>query len=117
MVDTASIRWALRDFDNKVFVSEIFLDALPELIVTLTEDEFPAQNTSYRGQDFVLVVNPDWTGSLPLDIIRWLSFREAPLSKEMGILWVRADLFPDTSIEEHFPSPDLEEIDKHREIE
>jgi hypothetical protein len=117
MVETASIQWALRDFNNTVFVSEPNLDDLPELIITRIEDEFPALNVSYRGQDFVWEVNPGWTGSLPPDIIRWLTFRESPLSKEWVILWVRSDLFPDSSVESQSPSPDQEEIDMQGEIE
>ena len=93
-VDTPSIRWFLRDFRQASFVANVPATQLPPVMITPLEQETPALSAAYRGQDFPWIISPGWAGALPDDFISWLTFRQAPLQKEMIILWARADLFP-----------------------
>ena len=99
-VDTASLRWLLRDYPNVKFTSQPASGDLPPVIISLQSQEAPTLASSYRGQDFVWWTRPDWAGSLPPNPITWLVFREAPVKDEHVILWARADIFPGGSLEQ-----------------
>lgn len=93
-VDTSSLRWQLRNFPNVQFLSQPASGDLPPVIISSQNQEVPTLASSYRGQDFVWLTSPDWTGSLPPNPISWLVFREAPVKNEHIILWARDDIFP-----------------------
>ncbi len=99
-VDTASMRWLLRDYPNVQYTSQPASGELPPVIISLQTQEAPTLASSYRGQDFVWWTRPDWTGSLPPDPITWLVFRQAPVKDEHVILWAREDIFPGGSLEQ-----------------
>ena len=103
-VDAPSIRWMLRDFPNASFAEQPPVGELPDIIITRQEQEIPALSASYRGQDFVWWVWPGWQGAVPVPVIEWITFREAPLVNEHIILWARSDLFPGGALE---PAPEL----------
>ena len=93
-VDTPSIRWALRNFSQARFSSELVPGEMPSVIITPLSAETPALTAAYRGQDFVWWVRPAWEGPVPEDFINWLTFRKASLGYDYIILWARSDLFP-----------------------
>jgi hypothetical protein len=94
LVDTPSLRWALRDYPNAQFSSSLSPAERPPVVITRLVDETPSWAATYRGQDFVWWTWPGWEGALPEKMIDWIVFREAPLRNEKIILWVRNDLFP-----------------------
>lgn len=98
IVDTPSLRWALRNYPNTRFLAHLDRDELPSIVITRLDDEVPAISASYRGEDFHWWVNPGWTGALPPDFPRWFAYREAPLIYDKIILWSRVDLFPSGSL-------------------
>lgn len=98
IVDTPSLRWALRKYPNARFLSYLGREELPSLVITRLDDEVPAIAASYRGEDFQWWAVPGWSGALPPDFPRWFAFREAPLIYDKIILWSRADLFPSGSL-------------------
>lgn len=100
MVDTPSLRWALREFPEVQFLSRPIRGDLPAVVITQESDELPTLAEAYRGEDFVWWTNPGWSGALPPDLARWFSFREAPLQKEKIILWSRSDLYPGGEIDQ-----------------
>lgn len=93
-VDSPSLRWALRDFENLDWVSGPLLGELPPILITSQAESAPSLAQDYRGQDFVWRVWPGWPGPLPDKLSAWFVFREAPLQNEHIILWARTDLFP-----------------------
>lgn len=95
----ASLRWALRDYQNLTLLAEPILTELPSIIITTHSQQAPELAASYRGQDFDWWLRAGWTGALPPDANRWLAFREAPTLPDQVILWARVDLFPGGSLE------------------
>jgi hypothetical protein len=93
------LRWALRNFPKASFKAEVPTDEMPSVIVTRQSAEAPALTAAYRGQDFVWWVHPAWSGPLPDEFVKWLTFRKAALGYEYVILWARGDLFPGGSSE------------------
>ncbi len=95
-LDSDLLRWLLRDMPNAQYTNVISPGDLPEIILN-TSPSFadPFYQTSYQGEAFVLQLHRDWGENLfPSDLDRWLVFREAPVSKQWLILWVRADSLP-----------------------
>ena len=56
----------------------------------------PELADTYRGQDFVLEVNPTWQMSFD-EWLQWVAYKTVPVSKTIVVLWARADLFPDAA--------------------
>lgn len=94
LVDTPSMQWELRNFNNTRFEKTISPVSLPPIIITLENEATPVLSSAYRGQDFVWWIHAGWMGALPPDFISWFTFRKVPLNKEKVILWAREDLFP-----------------------
>ena len=93
IVDTPSLRWALRDFANVRFIQNPGRDELPSIVITREGQDIPSLAASYRGEDFVWWSVPGWSGAFPPDFPRWFAFREAPLIRDKIILWSRSDLY------------------------
>lgn len=91
-IDSPALLWALRRHDPRL-VSALDPASTPELIVTPLRGDLglPA---AYRGQDFLWRQSPAWD-SFPFSSLRWLTYRDLPLSSETIILWARNDLFLD----------------------
>lgn len=101
-VDAPSMRWVLRDMTNLSIMPESqtsVVSVQPSVVITRQSQETPSLAASYRGQDFAWWNSPDWTGALPPNFFRWLTYRQAPLQQEQVILWARIDLFPEEVIE------------------
>ena len=94
IVNVPSLRWALRDFPNTLFLSAPPPGKTPAIMITAQQQTPPELAASYRGQDFQWQAWPGWSESLPPDFVSWLTFRKAPLQTAQIILWARADLNP-----------------------
>lgn len=92
--DSPSLRWAVRDFPNARFANGLPPGEMPSIVISQQEDENPALEATYRGQDFAWSVGPGWSGDLPADLLNWMIARQASLTEKQVILWVRSDLFP-----------------------
>jgi len=105
LVDTPSLRWALRELPNVHFQDGLNRDELPEAIITLQDQADLSLGTAYRGQDFAWWVNPSWDAWTGLDWLKWLAFRENTAVQQLGIIvWGRGDLFPSGEVVSEAPS-------------
>lgn len=91
-VNIPSMRWFLRDYQQSHFADEPQLGESPPVVITWADQEYPALSAAYSGQDFTWWRWPGWQGVIPTNILRWINYREAALSNQKIILWVRADL-------------------------
>jgi hypothetical protein len=98
LVDSPSLRWALRHFPNARFETSLSSSESPPVVFTLKDKELPGLAENYRGQDFVWRLYPGWQGTFPPNFVTWLAFRQAPLGQEQVILWARDDTFPGGSL-------------------
>jgi hypothetical protein len=89
-VDSAALRWLLRDRPLEIRSSAGPASSLAMLITPDQPD--PALASSYRGQSFVWRRTPVWS---LFRFPEWLPFHETTQDSESIILWVRSDLFPD----------------------
>jgi hypothetical protein len=92
--DIPSLQWALRDYAKARYVNSPSSSDQPSVVFTREGDQSPELAAAYRGQDFVWWVNPDWEGALPLELERWITYRQAPVQDIHIILWARTNLFP-----------------------
>lgn len=101
-VDSAALRWALRDLPNARYDEYPSGDTMPAIVITYIDVEQALPDQSYRGQSFAWLVYPYRYDLSAHDWIRWFIFREAPTESEQIILWGRADVFPE-GIEQNLP--------------
>ena len=92
-VDTAVMRWYLRDYDDTQFFDAIPAGAAPNIIITPDGVEVQA-GSDYTGTDFGLLRTDQEIRLDRTSTIRWLLFGDsAPAIEDQRIvLWVRADL-------------------------
>ena len=95
-IDSPSLEWLLRGRSVQM-VSALDLENAPAIIVSSSQMENPNLPIAYRGQDFTWRREPSWGVLTIYEWIKWSVFREMPYDSEMVILWVRNDLFIDTS--------------------
>lgn len=96
-VDTAVLRWYLRDFRNAQIGQTLPASAADVLITPATAE--PALESGYSGHDFGLTVSKLPPNQQPLtartitDTLRWWFFHDSPeqLANERVIVWVRAN--------------------------
>ena len=96
-VDSAALRWSLRDHPNATYIPESQAGAIqgqPSLLVTRQTQAEPSLGADYRGQDFLWWTYPDWPEAFPPNLASWIVFRRLPQRQEQIILWARNDLFP-----------------------
>lgn len=95
-VDTAVLRWYLRDYDELEFTDTISATTNNAVILTPATTELALAN-DYFGSDYGLLRHqPELVTSeaVLLDTLRWWFFQESPtqIPEERVILWVRSDL-------------------------
>jgi len=95
-IQSPTLKWILRDFSNVQYSDRISMQESPDIILTNDQTQ-PGQISTYRGQDFVLSVQPAWSQMIGSNWSNWLVFREAPQETARIILWARTDLFPGES--------------------
>lgn len=95
-IESPAMYWLLREFPaiEHSADSTDLVDNSPSLILTHADDSHPQLAASYRGQDFVWQVTPDWGNLTFVSFFGWLTSRTVPMSYENVILWSRSDLFP-----------------------
>lgn len=93
-IDSAGLRWALRDYQQVKFVTSSAPTSAPAMIIT-ADKPAPGLADTYRGQDFVLQVKPVWQVMTFDDWLQWTAFKTVPLEKSTVVLWARSDLFLD----------------------
>lgn len=94
LIDSASLRWVLRDIHEVTYISALGQDTLPAVIISPEGGSDLSQTMSYRGQDFLWYNKPDWTGAFPQPLWPWITSRSTPIHSESIVLWARSDLFP-----------------------
>lgn len=105
VVDSPSMHWVLRNFHNARYTSGIPIGEMPSIVITSLEEQNPSLEATYRGQDFSWSIYPGWTGIPPGDFLSWLVTRQAPVSANQVILWVRSDRFPGEEVNLALPEP------------
>jgi hypothetical protein len=99
LVDTPSVRWALRNMPNAQFQETLSREALPEVILAHQNQPELSLGSAYRGQDFIWWVYPNWDVWTGREWMKWLLFREGAGYSQGIILWARGDLFPSGTVE------------------
>ena len=94
-IDSPALQWLLRGHTVNV-VSALDISTAPPIVIT-TDTVDPSLAAGYRGQSFVWRQTPLW-GQAPFsDLINWTTFHQIPVSNETIIVWVRSDLFIDST--------------------
>jgi hypothetical protein len=94
-IDSPALQWLLHE--RSVQVRDALGGAVsPPMVITINQDN-PTLAATYRGQGFVWRRTPLWNKTIFPDWLRWLSFHQVPQESEMVILWVRGDLFLDST--------------------
>lgn len=94
--ESPSVAWAFRNFE-KVTNSEAFPVTNSPSVVISGMDAVIQTQSLYRGQMVVWSLQPDFSTMQWQDWVKWFFNRQVPEKKTNLILWVRNDLFKDTS--------------------
>jgi hypothetical protein len=94
-IDSPALLWLLHGHTINV-VPALDISASPPIVIT-TDKADPSLAAGYRGQSFVWRQTPLWGQAHFSDLINWTSFHQIPVSKETIIVWVRSDLFIDST--------------------
>ncbi|MGD8404766.1 MAG: hypothetical protein PVJ21_13985 [Anaerolineales bacterium] len=94
-LDSPALEWLLRGRSLHT-ASGLDTQNEPAIIISSQTDDINLP-IAYRGQDFNWRREPYWEVAGFYEWIRWSVFRELPYEDETVIVWVRNDLFIDTS--------------------
>jgi hypothetical protein len=94
-IDSPGLEWLLRGRILRK-VSALDLEEAPAIVISPQTDALNLP-IAYRGQDFSWRRAPQWDIAGIYEWIRWSVFRDLPYEAETVIVWVRNDLFIDTS--------------------
>jgi hypothetical protein len=94
-IDSPAMEWLLRGRNLKMAAALNSRDE-PAIVVSSQTDDINLP-IAYRGQDFTWRREPIWELAGIYEWIKWSVFRDMPYENETVILWVRNDLFIDTS--------------------
>jgi len=94
-VDSPALEWLLRGRSLHT-VSALDPQASPTIVVSAQTEDINLP-IAYRGQDFTWRQEPFWELAGIYEWIKWSVFRDMPYESETVIVWVRNDLFIDTS--------------------
>jgi hypothetical protein len=94
-IDSPALSWLLHE---RPLHAQDVLDpaAQPPILITLNQDN-AALDVAYRGQSFVWRRTPTWAETAFGDWLHWLPFHQISQQSETIILWVRSDLFLDST--------------------
>jgi hypothetical protein len=94
-LDSPGLVWLLHD--RSVLIQDTLdVAAQPPMVITPNEDN-PTLAAAYRGQSFVWRRIPSWDKTGFGDWLRWLPFHQVTQQSDSVILWVRSDLFIDST--------------------
>jgi len=94
-IDSPALEWLLRGRTVHI-ASALDLENAPPIVIS-SQAETINLPIAYRGQDFVWRRVPSWNIVGNYEWIKWSVFRDMPYEAETVIVWVRNDLFIDTS--------------------
>jgi len=94
-LDSPALEWLLRGRDLHT-ASVLDTQDEPAIVVSSQTEDINLP-IAYRGQDFTWRREPYWEIAGFYEWIKWSVFRELPYKDETVIVWVRNDLFIDTS--------------------
>ncbi len=94
-VDSPALLWLLHERPVQV-QDALDASAQPAMVITVDQDN-PVLAASYRGQSFVWHRTPQWGSTGLGDWVQWLPFHQISQQSESIILWVRTDLFIDST--------------------
>ena len=94
-IDSPALEWLLHKHKVEV-VSSLDASASPPIVVTTGQDN-PSLAAGYRGQSFIWRQSPLWNDAQVVDWMRWVAFHQMPQNSETVIVWVRDDLFIDST--------------------
>jgi hypothetical protein len=94
-IDSPALEWLLRGHLVNVIPS---LDATtsPPIVIT-TDQNNPTLAAGYRGQSFSWREQTLWDNQPFSSWLHWIAFRDLPQNQETVIVWVRSDLFIDST--------------------
>jgi hypothetical protein len=94
-LDSLALEWLLRGRDLQM-ASALNTQDEPAIVISSQTDDFNLP-IAYRGQDFTWRREPFWDLAGIYEWIKWSVFRDMPYESETVIVWVRHDLFIDSS--------------------
>jgi hypothetical protein len=92
-IDSPALEWSLRGMGQAQTAALLGSTAQPSLVIAPQQEQTPQLAASYRGQNLVWDVSPDWSAMDALDWLSWIAFRTAPQKQTTVILWARSDVF------------------------
>jgi hypothetical protein len=96
-IDSPAMEWLLRGH-TVITTSALDLAASPPIVITTDQDQGnPALSAIYRGQSFVWRQDPLWGQAGFVGLVHWTAFHQIPENPEKVIVWVRSDLFIDST--------------------
>jgi hypothetical protein len=101
-IQSDSLRWMLRKYDNVRYMEVIATEDSPSVIIARLQSSL-AQSSGYRGQDFVWWSAPAWSQISPYEFVRWVFLRQVQMDNQSVILWVRSDIFPGADSNSNLP--------------
>jgi hypothetical protein len=89
------IGWALRDFENVMFMEAVSPNVTASMVITPADTRNPTLGSDYVGQDFALARawEPTWADAN--QFLLWLFYREGSTlpQEHRYILWVQEDIY------------------------
>ena len=98
-VDSAVMRWYLRDFPLAQFGEVVPIGTIPDVVIAY-EDSDPALGSDYSGSDFGFTLDSQFATSVSsIDALKWWIFGDqlADTDGDRVVVWVRADLLTGSS--------------------
>ncbi len=94
-IESPALEWLLHEHKIEV-VSSLDTSASPPIVITAGQNN-PSLAAGYRGQSFIWRQSPLWNDAQSVDWMRWVAFHQMPQTSETIIVWVRDDLFIDST--------------------
>ncbi len=94
-INSPALQWLLRDHGVSV-VTALDASSAPPIVITTVQNN-PALAARYRGESFVWREDPQWSQTALLDWLRWVGFHQVLQNPQSVIVWVRTDLFIDST--------------------
>ena len=95
-VKSPSIDWALRNFSKVIHSDQVNKNTTSEVFITSPGNTVETA-ASYRGQKIVWSQAPDIAKFNVWGWIKWMIYRQAPTTSQDILVWVRNDLFKETT--------------------
>jgi hypothetical protein len=96
-IDSPALQWLLRGH-TVVMTRALNVASMPPIVITTDPGpDDPALQAGYRGQSFIWQQDPMWFQTGLLDWFDWTPFHQIPGNTVKVIVWVRGDLFIDST--------------------